>query len=357
MATVSKVQNVKVSDIHFDPSLNPQRDASDYGDPELFASILREQGILDPLDLVEVNGRIEIGKGNRRFLANELNRTLYPKGYARADGTLVEFDTVPARIHKGLTEDEILTMRGDAGNQVRPSEAGLFSLTQAWFAKQKKEKEVLMRSAGLLDQIKPIPAAKFQEMRDELAKGVKKWEDIYLAYRRGWIQHQNRIYQCPLVVAEAAREMYRGKQSWPTTDEVKDALTIYQREYAANPTGTSKMNPGPEFIAYWQQVVDTKKDSTKNPKGASMLGRTAVDTIQKNVNSLGSKVFAGTILNQIDRASLIVLDEFNIHVEMLLNTFATVDGETLTKLLVKGKELLEKVRQASTIKPTTPTAE
>lgn len=330
-----RIVALAIAEVKFNASENNRDPIKDYDTIPSLMNDIRENGQKQPTIMRKMPDGYHPLQGFRRTLAIMKLHDLYPNGYEYVVGDKTEvrkFDKVLAEVVE-VDDDEAFTIMSDHGNVEPLSQVGLHITTMRAFERGKPEKWIVNNLRNVFDIRHPIPAAKLKELNDKVnvkladikpdsprfnVTKVAAEEDVYFLYRRGLIQQVNRVYQSPIVVQDAYLAKMRGEQAWPSDKEVAELLVLYESERKENPLTITKQKPGPKFLEAWSKLSEAKIEAESNgtrPKAASMMPKSEVENLQKNLNSVSGKLFSGIILRTIDQSVAKDLDDVCVQAE------------------------------------------
>lgn len=349
-----RIVALTISEVKFNAAENNRDPIKDYDTIPSLMNDIRENGQKQPTIMRKMPDGYHPLQGFRRTLAIIKLHELYPNGYEYVVGDKTEvrkFDKVLAEVVE-VDDDEAFTIMSDHGNVEPLSQVGLHITTMRAFERGKPEKWIVNNLRNVFDIRHPIPAAKLKELNDKVnvkladikpesprfnVTKVAAEEDVYFLYRRGLIQQVNRVYQSPIVVQDAYLAKMRGEQAWPSDKEVAELLVLYESERKEDPLTITKQKPGPKFLEAWSKLSDAKIEAESNgtrPKAASMMPKSEVEEMQKNLNSFAGKGFTGLILRTIDRSISADLDALYVEAE---TTMPEAWKAKLTKIVDRAK--------------------
>lgn len=227
------------------------------------------------------------------------------------------FSTVDAEVYDTLTESERIQLMLDVNDIRGLKEVELFyACEKAWNAGW-NDRQVVVQLASLFLHFnggvykRPVVPA----MQD----GGKDLFD----YHKGTIQTWKQAYQAPVVLREAFVEKLRGNQRWPSNKELDKLFKTYLKEEKESKDGRiNRENPGPQFLAEWNDYLAKVKEALDNgkskPKPQSMMNRTALESQRLRAVSRILKLAYSIVLREIPTEQSEPLDNLLKQVETTL---------------------------------------
>lgn len=226
------------------------------------------------------------------------------------------FKTARVKIYEGLSDVERLTLMFDHGQTRNLSKIELANAMYRAFDAGVREIDVVRMAWGLL-QLHYPPSRKIEDNDKDR-----------LAYYKGVLQTLKNVWRAPYVVREAWEKKLKGQQNWPLKDELRELLQVFDKEQAADKTNTvTRANPGPEFKAAWDKLVQVKSQPEGEGTGktratTAMMNRTSVDDLFKGSDSVILKTTIDVIRNVIPRERYSPFDKGSAEMEATLRECA-----------------------------------
>lgn len=347
----SKVLDLAIASVVMIPEENVREpDINDYdrNTTNLYFDI-KENGLRDPLTVHKRNdGTYRPLKGNRRIyvltkLANE--GAIDPTTAKRDDqgniipGTGKPFSTVKAVVYEGLTEQEQFELVEDHA-QIEPLRIWeLYRTFEMAWGLGMNERKTVVRNLPLLMQyyqpsreIKPIAEDGGQD-------ALNNYKGVIDAYRNA--------YRGAYMVRDAYIEKLKGKQKWPTNDQLKHLAQVFVKEVAKDKTLTySKSNPGPEFLAEWEKlqknIAEAAAKGTTRPEPITAMNRGAMDEVGKAASSMTLRTTMAITISKLPRSVIPKFDALLVRMEKNELTGSEY-LEELKKLVAAGSDAPEAI--------------
>jgi hypothetical protein len=310
-----------------DPLQKNVRESGSYDRPEMVESI-REIGMTDPIWVVKADaGSVSNNlreyiplKGFSRREAMETLNNQYPQGF---EGR--KFDTIAVQVVDVTDPLTRLILKLDHGDHRGLSRRELFNSFEQMHSLQATEKDIAVRLAGSLEANYPpdkkLPERPSLNLPDGSIKPAETFKKEYEAFAtarhkhyKGVIQQYKLMCQAPALLREVCMAKLDGVKKWPTNEELRDGMKIYDDEIAADKTGMlSKENPGPAFKKWFDDTASVKKaaeeDGTIRGKTTAMMNASQVRDVLKQLVDPRLRRLIQILLRQVPVTNLAVLDK------------------------------------------------
>jgi hypothetical protein len=341
-----------------DPLQKNVREAASYDRPEMVESI-REIGMTDPIWVVKADaGSVSNNlreylplKGFSRREAMETLHNQYPDGF---EGR--KFDTIAVQVVDVTDPMTRIILKLDHGDHRGLSRRELFNSFEQMYLLQATEKDIAVRLAGSLETNYPpdkkLPERPSLNLPDGSVKPAETFKKEYEAFAtarhkhyKGVIQQYKLMCQAPALLREVCMAKLDGVKKWPTNEELRDGMKIYEDEVTDDKTGMiSKDNPGPAFKKWFDDTAAVKKqaeeDGTIRGKTTAMMNAQQVRELLKQLVDPRLRRLVQILLRQVPVTNLAVLDK------VTQETPLTPEG----KVIIAGmQEIAEKPEDSGTV--------
>lgn len=363
-------KQVQLTDISIWADVNPRLELGNEAIENLMLDI-GQRGLIDPITCRD-NGKSSefptqytVLKGHRRLAAVQLLKERDPETFNEK----FPGEKITAEVIADLSDSEALEILQDHGQQEGLTNPAEVYLTSRNFFNIGgcSEKDVVMHITGMLDRLSP-PSAK---QRDKVSRArqkvadagtvrervlaTKDLEDVIFQYRRGMIQHFNRIRRAPRVIEDSflythTKHVRDGVNPEElivnlTTVEVRKLFDIYTAE---NETGNFNRDiPGPRFWGAWLELKGEKEeeDSSEEPRAKAMSANKIKQDIKDGVyeSELSKLISNKHVGEDVNSAALKDADKRAYYADVL----ALHDPAFWAGCVEKAKELISAAAAAA----------
>lgn len=192
--------------------------------------------------------------------------------------------TIRMLVMKNLTAEEMILIRNDHGMERQLDEVEFFNTYIQRREAGMNEREIIIASVGMLDALK----------RPNRKVDVRT-KDGY-DYYRGRVQPYQYAYEGATVVREAFIKRQDKKQDWPINKQLREVWRTFLDEQKKDLTcRINQDNPGPEFQARWDEIVQAGEEAEAEDKPmrkTGMMGRKDIEKMAETCMSRTLKIDA-----------------------------------------------------------------
>lgn len=309
--------------------------------PDL-AVLISEQSQREPITAIDDGKQLHAAQGMLR-----LHAFLHAKGRKMvfANGP---FAGQPMADHVQIRR--IGTLRPEVEAEVRADHGGSTGLSKYGVAKQVidlarkgyKEKDILLRIKGTMDQLYPLS----KEQREKVKPITEDGGETYVAARHGRAPLMVWLYVAdgPKILEAAYLDKQRGKLTYPNDTEVRTLVKVYRAELADDKTLRYGVNkPGPEFMAKWHAMLaeHAKAEAEQRaPKSTGMLNQEQIKGRVKQAQSRIAKALMAFTLDASTNEKFTLVDEMLAEIEAD-KKFGPIITKLLDKVLPEDKPATE----------------
>lgn len=222
------------------------------------------------------------------------------------------FSTMRAAIYKDLDENAVAAMMNDHTSR-RLSAAAVHQVLERAFERNPSwtEKDVAVSEFGLLLATNKRGKVTAEDTAIHTEEGRNRWAKVV----RGRTQCAHNTIRGPVVLRQAYLDQLNNKRPRPTQDEVRALYSVWSKEIdenrkqsAPDPTIT-RSNPGPKFMAAWnefERIQEEAKAEGKTAKTTAMMNAEAVNQRYDAAESIAFKLVLLVVKNKMTNGDQIV---------------------------------------------------
>jgi ParB-like chromosome segregation protein Spo0J len=287
-----------------------------------------EQSELEPLIDSILEDKAAGGNGikDEPSYMEDANGKLHPiQGHRRTVAAMIAgLESTRAKVYPTLERHQFMLLLLDHGQRQGLSQVEVFYSIEKGYEADLTQKQLAVELRPLLEQIQPLTDKQKERINNAPTEEAKK-QNLLDCYR-GRIQGHIRVCNLPLEVRDAWVAKQRGKQKWPTENEVRELESIFMDEKKKDPLVT-KLNPGPKYQERWKKILtavaEADANGTARPKSTGMKNRKEVDEYKKKTSSVFVRCSLDWLTNDLPE------DRFAKVVEIMVAKEATLTPEEL----------------------------